>query len=93
MGVAAYNVGHHHPLEGGHPLRVQLVDVVAQPKLPVAVVTPAIHLPVLQDRHGAGLAAGDAHNLPPSKGSRHLPRRRLVGRGPGPDLATVILAP
>ena len=51
------------------------------------------YLSILQDSHGARLAAGDADHLAPAKAGRHFPWRRLVGRCAGPNLTTVVLAP
>ena len=44
--------------------------------LTVAVVSPAVDLAVLQDRHAAGLAAGDSHHLPPTKRGAHFPEHQ-----------------
>ena len=52
-----------------------LIYVVAQAELAVAVVTPAVDLSVLQRGHRVGLAAGDAHNLAAPKGRAHFPLR------------------
>ena len=51
------------------------------------------YLSILENSHGACLAAGDADHLSPSKARRHLPWRRLVGCCAGANLATVVLAP
>ena len=45
VGIAADHAGTHDALEGGHPLRVELVDVVADIDLPVTVVSPAEQFP------------------------------------------------
>jgi hypothetical protein len=41
--------------------------------LSVAVVSPSVDLPVLQDRHAAGLAARDPHHLPSAERCAHFP--------------------
>ena len=51
------------------------------------------YLSILQDSHGARLAAGDADHLAPAKAGRHFPWRRLVGRCARANLAAVVLAP
>ena len=39
-----HNAGDYHALKRSHPLGVELVDVVAEAKLPVPIVAPPIHL-------------------------------------------------
>ena len=57
-----------------------LINVVAQAELAVAVVTPAVDLSVLQRGHRVGLAAGDAHNLAAPKGRAHFPFKNRYNR-------------
>ena len=50
---------HDSALESGDPAGVELVDVVPDPELAVAIVAPAEYFPRLEDGHGRALTAGD----------------------------------
>ena len=48
VSVSADNFTHDNPLQGGDPTWGQLINVVSQAQLSVAVVAPAVHVAVLQ---------------------------------------------
>lgn len=70
-----------------------MVHVIADPQLADAVVTPAVHLAVLGERHARRLAAGDVDDPLPDQAGVHLSRRALIRADAVANLPAIVLTP